>query len=76
MSVSIGASGVDPREYRLKSYFKSAVYREADGVGTWMDSMKLDVIWYCANDKRDEMPEHLECLLEDGPDIEEVLDDE
>jgi hypothetical protein len=65
-------AGIDPTNYTI-SGFKRAVYSEK-GTGTWLDDMKLSVVWYLKNDKRDDIPEHLSCLLESGPEIEEVID--
>lgn len=54
---------IDPEEYRSATAFKQAVY-DKGGVGTWMDDMRLDVIWHLDNDEP--LPNHLEPLLKDS----------
>lgn len=47
---------IDPEEYRSTKAFKEAVH-DKGGVGTLVDNIRLDVIWYL--DNGEPLPEHL-----------------
>jgi len=55
-------SGIDAREHSTLSGFKAAVYDEV-GAGSWIDDMKLEVLWREAHNE--EIPEYLQPLLKD-----------
>jgi len=55
-------AGVDPSGCHSPAAFKGAVYDEG-GAGTWLQDMKLEVVWYWANNE--EVPEHLQPLVAD-----------
>ena len=42
---------IDPSDFDFSSDFKKAVYDEVIGVPTWMQDLKLEIIWRQANDK-------------------------
>lgn len=53
-------AGVDPNDHVTLTGFKHAVYNEA-GAGSWLDDMKLEIVWREAHDKT--MPDYLDPLL-------------
>ena len=56
-------SGVNAQDYNNLSNFKSAIYKKICGTGSWIDDMKLEIIWREAHNK--EMPEHLQPLIKE-----------
>lgn len=61
MTVSI-PDDIDPADYESVSAFKAAVYDEG-GAGTWLDDMKLEIVYRDAHDI--ELEDHHKKLVTD-----------
>lgn len=55
------SDGMDPKNYRTVESFKAAYY-EKNGVGSWIDDMKLEIVYKKANNE--ELDPILKELLE------------
>lgn len=58
----VTVNGVDPAAFSVLASFKAAVYDEA-GAGTWLDDMKLELVWRETHDEP--IPDHLKPLTTD-----------
>lgn len=53
---------LDPEDYPTSTAFKTAVYDEA-GAGTWLDDIKLEIVWRRAHGE--ELEDYMEPLIAD-----------